>query len=232
MKYLVAVSICFLLSLTCVRAQLAYMSENNSFLQDVSGNPLYLRTAYTAEGTPYFNEEYCYADLAVARGKSYRNIRVKLNLGESRLIYKIGDSEMEALTPIDYIRFHDCGNTGSTVVFRSGYPDIDKQTTGNYYEVLDTGTIQLLKYRKISYEDVKPAYGGGPIVRRFSEVAVYYAYNAEKGMMSLGKGNETTPRIFSEKQQEVSKFISARNLRLKKEEDLKKLFAYYNGLVK
>lgn len=209
--------------------QNTFMSEGNEFLRDINGNAIFLKTEYTAEGTPFFSDKYCNANIKVFNGKRYRDMPVKLNLLDNRVIYRAPNgNEMEALTQIESIVFDACDDKITRTVFRSGYPFAGQQTEKTYYQVLDSGNIQLLKYWKVNYTDQKP-YSSATIVRKFEVKPEYYAYSPEKGMIKLEKGNETALNIFPEKKAKAMQFVTDQHLRLRKEDDLVKLFFYLNG---
>lgn len=208
------------------------INSQNMFLQDVNGNPLMLRSNYDIQGSPYYSDTYCRANIKVIKGKTYTGIEVKLNLEDNRIIYKIADGkEMEAIVPIEFIEFTDCLDNGNPVIFRSGFPAVDNQTYAHFYQVLDSGNVQLLKFRKINFTDQKP-YGSGSVLRKYEVNTSYYAYSPGKGMVPLGRGNEQALQALSDKKSQVNNFISDRNIRMKKEDDLVKLFSFYNSLSK
>jgi hypothetical protein len=211
------------------RAQSNFMTEGNDFLKDINGNPIFIKSTYTAEGTPFYSDQYCTANIKVLNGKRYRDMPIKLNLLENRVIYQTPNGgEMEALTQIESIRFGACEGKNSSVLFRSGYPLTGQLTERTYYQVLDSGTVQLLKYWKINYTDQKP-YSSAVTIRKFEVKPEYYAYMPEKGMIKLEKGNENALDIISEKKTKASQFVNEQHLKLRKEDDLVKLFYFLNA---
>ncbi len=204
------------------------LAERNEFLKDINGSPLNLTTGYEMDGSPFYKNEYCLATIKVARGKRYRGLDVKLDLQDNRVIYRLPNGlEQEASTPIESVEFAACDEKSAPATFRSGFPVVDRQDHRNFYQVLDSGKLQLLKFVKVTYMDQKP-YGGASIIRKFDNAAVYYAYSPEKGMINLGKGNEKAIAVFGDQKSKAEKFIAEQNIRVKKETDLIKLFAFYN----
>lgn len=207
------------------------LDDKNVFLKDINGVPLRVANDMQINGSPYFSKDYCIANVKVVRGRKYNGIEVKLNLQENKLVFKLADgNELESTVPIEQIEFVQCENNGKTAVFRSGYPAISRQNEGNYYEILDSGRVQLLKYWNVSYMDQSPY--GSMRQRTYESSPVYYAFSAEKGMVALGRGNEQALQVLGDKKDDITKFISGQNIRMKKEEDLVKLFSYYNSLSK
>lgn len=223
-KILVFLACCLPL---CTMAQ-RFMEEGNMTLTDINGKPVFLKSEYHFDGSPFFKDEFCIARLKVINGKTYENLPVKLNLQDNRIIYRQPDGvEMEAVSRIEFLEFVGCAN-GEVPLFRSGYPPVDDQNAGTYYQVLESGPVQLLKLWRVSYIDQKP-YGSASTVRKFERSPVYYAYTQAKGMIPLGKGNELALLLDQERVAKVNAYARQENLRLRKEEDLRKLIVFYNA---
>lgn len=209
---------------------LTFMNETNEFLHDASGRPIYMRTEYETDGTPLYSNDYCMANLKVKNGKYYVGIKVKLNLQENLLIYvDEHGNEMAAITPIEKIEFYNCGDPAKNKTFVSGFPAIDKQDASSFYVRLDSGNVSLLKYLSITYRDERK-YGSASITRIFEQKEVYYFYSQDKGIKRLNKDNDTLVEMLGAKKSELTSFIAKNDIKCRKEDDLVKVFAFYNSL--
>jgi hypothetical protein len=207
-------------------------SNAQQFMNDANGRPMYMHAEYAVEGSPFFSNDYCTANLKLRKGKTYNGIKVKLNLQENLVIYDAGDGkEMIATSPIEKIEFFNCNDATKSKVLVTGYPAIDKQDVSGFYILMDSGSVQLLKHISVNYRDTK-YYGDPNMTRVFEQKETYYAYSADKGMMRLSKDNNLVLTVFNNRKQELAKFIAANDLKCKREEDLVKVFAYYNSLNK
>ena len=205
-------------------------SNAQQFMNDANGRPMYMHADYAIEGSPFFSNDYCTANLKLRKGKTYNGIKVKLNLQENLVVYDAGDGkEMIATSPVEKIEFQHCNDATKNKVLVTGYPAIDKQDVSSFYVLMDSGSMQLLKYISVNYRDTK-YYGDPNMTRVFEQKESYYAYSAAKGMMRLSKENDVILAIFNNRKQELAKFITANALKCKREEDLIKIFAYYNSL--
>ncbi len=205
-------------------------SNAQQFMNDANGRPMYMHADYAIEGSPYFSNDYCTANLKLRKGKTYKGIKVKLNLQENLVVYDAGDGkEMIATSPVEKIEFLNCTDAAKSKVLVTGYPAIDKQDVSSFYVLMDSGSIQLLKYISVNYRDTK-YYGDPNMTRVFEQKEVYYAYTATKGMIRLSKDNDHILAIFTNLKQELAKFMAANDIKCKREDDLIKLFAYYNSL--
>ncbi len=205
-------------------------SNAQVFMSDANGRPLYMHTEYEVEGTPFYQDEYCLATIKLRKGKSYHNIRVKLNLFTNRVIYEDNDGkEMEATTPIDRIEFMHCTDASKNKILVSGYPPVDELNEEQYYVLVDSGKATLLKYIQVLYRDTK-FYGKANTTRVFEQKESYYIYVPGKGMQKLTKDNDAVIAALPAKKNEVARYITSNNLKCRREEDLKKVFAWYNSL--
>jgi hypothetical protein len=200
------------------------------FMNDANGRPLSVKRGYTIEGSPFFSEEYCTAKMKVRNGKKYSGIKVKINLLENTLIYDAADGqEMVAISPIERVDFINCGDSTKNKTLMTGFPAIDGQNESSFYLLLDSGKISLLKYIKVNYRDTKN-YGSNNIVRVFERKEIYYTYRPDKGMLKLDKDTNAILSALDNKKPEISGFISKNDLKCRREEDLVKVFSYYNSL--
>lgn len=205
-------------------------SNAQQFMNDANGLPMYIHSEYNMEGSPFYSNEYCYANLKVRNGKFYTGIKVKLNLLENIVVYDAGDGkEMAATSPIERIVFNNCSDPEKNKILVSGYPATAKQDLSSFYVLLDSGALQLLKYIMITYRDTK-YYGNQVLTRIFEQKEIYYVYEAGKGMTHLPKENESVVSLLNKNKQDLLKFIEANNIRCKRENDLVKLFRFYNSL--
>lgn len=205
-------------------------SSDQISITDVKGTPLPMGREFNIEGSPFYSNDYCKADIKIANGKSYEGVLIKLNLQDNSVYFKMADQkEMVATVPVQYIMFTGgCGSAGAQKVFQSGFPEIDGQSEKNFYEVLSGGNILLLKHQAVTYRDNTP-YGSTAIVRMYEKKMTYYAYSPAKGILKLND-SDAAVKILANHAKEVKNFIATNNIRMKKEEDLVKLVSFYNSL--
>jgi hypothetical protein len=209
---------------------------NNSqqLMQDVSGKPFYMKVNYNIEGSPFYPDEYYLAIVFEKNGRIHNNVYVKFNLQENLLLFKLPDgTEMSVVTPVNKIIFTDTSEGGKMLnrVFENGFTPVDKQNEQTYYEVLDSGKVELLKCYSVRFDDRK-YYAQASITRVFQQTATYYLRLADGTMKKIEKGTDALPSLLVDKKDELQKFIGEKNLRCRKENDWRKVIAYYNSLLK
>jgi len=205
----------------------------NELMTDVSGKPIYLKVSYNIEGSPFFPADYALASIHTSFGKVYKGIRVKFNMMDDLLLMMMDDGqELVTITPVYRVIFESTflPNIGEDNIFERGFPAINKQTEKTWYQVLDTGKVELLKYRAVTYTD-RQDYGSASITRVFEQSESYYLYfGNENRIAKLEKGSGDLLSLFKDKKAELHQYIEKNNLKCKKEDDWKSVVAYYNSL--
>ena len=205
------------------------LDQSNPFLNDGNGRPLYLQTTNNSEGSPYFNPEYKKANIVLEDGRMARNIKVKFDLLNNQIQYlNEKGAEMIPNLPIRSFIFVEpfFDQPRDFVMFQNGFPAIGRFTPATYYQVLDTGSIKLLKSIKVNYRDDKP-YGSPEITRIYEKTVGYYAYVPDGEMIKIEKEKEVFAQIFKTRQEEILAFINEKKLKLKTESDYLEIFWFY-----
>lgn len=199
----------------------ALTDYNNAqqFMSDGFGRPLFMKVEHKSEGSYFFPEDYSVANVTVAGGKVYTAIKVKINLLENKMLYKDGDAEFVAVVPISKVEF-----IGTDAIFTSVQKD-DKEW---FCQVLDSGRVSLLKKYTVTYKDDTP-YGTTSITRTYSQKPTYYILRTPD-LSELNRSEDKVVEMLSDKRKQVSSYIQKNNIRIKREEDLIRVFQYYNSL--
>ncbi len=206
----------------------ASQTSFSTLLKDIRGTPIPINASYQVTGSLFYPKDYCEASIKVKNGKKYDSVSVKLNLQDNDVYVKFGDGiEMIATIPLENIDFSGCENNKKTT-FKSGFPAIEKQTDKSFYQVLSSGNLLLLKYANLSYRDEVP-YGTATVTRNYETQPSYYAFSPEKGIIRL-KDNGTVLGLVPAQKAEIEKFVNDQGIKVKRENDLVKLFDFINSL--
>jgi hypothetical protein len=205
----------------------------NPFMKDAYGRPLYLRTSYVAEGSPYFYDDYCFAEITTTNGKVYPDVKVKIDLINKYIIYitESGD-EMIATTAIHQVKFmsfiYNETAYGETILRGFNYPL--NAADGNIYQVLEDGKTKLLKEVIVTYSDTKK-YGEANITRVFTKKEIFFAvFENKTKLRKVDKNKTSLISMFETKQTDIRNYIENQKLKCKSEQDLIKVFNYYNSI--
>ncbi len=208
---------------------LRHAKENMHFLNDANGKPFKSVRNFEEEGSPYFSADYVKSNIQLMNGKTYYDIPIKFNQLTGEIVFKTSDGqEMLMSSPFQRIELL---YEGKPYVFRSGFPAIDKQNDLSVYQLLDSGTAVLLKYTAIQYQD-KQTYNSPNIVRTYTKKETHYAWTPSQGLVRVPKNENEWSGFFGSYQSEMKSFIRKENIKLRKEDDVVRLFQYYNQLLK
>lgn len=220
----------FIANCAIIQAQSA-----NPFMNDANGRPLFLRSNYLANGSPYLYDEYCLADVTLTNGKVYPDVKVKINLQEKQvLFYADNGVELIVTTPVKKIRFYNIVLNGSAFPERTfqGHLSPMNAADGNIYEVLsEDSSATLLKQTTVSYTDSK-GYSDASITRSFKKSENYFvAFPLQgNGLHKVEKNKTAVAALFGDKNKAISSFIEQRKLKCKSEQDLIEICKYYHSL--
>lgn len=204
-----------------------HMKENIQFLNDANGRPFKALRGFEEEGSPYFSEEYIESMIQLINGKTYQKISIKINQQTGEVLFKTEDGlEMSMTRPFQRIELN---YNGQRIVFRSGFPPIDEQTDRSLYQLLDSGAAIFLKYTAVSYQD-KQAYNSVTTTRVYTKKNIHYAWISGRGLEKIPKKEEEWGDFFVGYKKQIDTFIRTEKLKMKKEEDMIKVFAFYNQL--
>ena len=205
----------------------------NPFMKDAHGRPLYLRTTYVAEGSPYFYDDYCFAEITLTNGKVYPDVKVKIDLANKSILYMTESGvEMIASTPIRQVKLmsfiSDETDYGEAIL--RGFNSPLNAADGNIYQVLEDGKTKLLKEVIVTYSDTKK-YGEANITRVFTKKEIFFAvFENKKELRKVDKNKSSLISMFETKQTEIRNYIENQKLKCKSEQDLIKVFNYYNSI--
>ena len=144
---------------------------------------------------------------------------------------ELDENEFSPTVQIKQIQFIGGSDSKGVAVFESGFPPIGKQDESVFYQVLDSGKIKLLKYFQID-ETQNTANGlnpGAPSIL-LQKIEFYFVYNSLLGIQKLSKSTDDVLHFFSDKKFLIETFMTTNKLKCKREEDLIKVFNYYNSL--
>lgn len=203
-------------------------------MNDANGRPLYQRTEYIAEGTPYLYDEYCFSEITTVSGRIYTDVKVKINLLEKFVVYMADNGdEMIATMPISRIRlmnFVSNGKAHGEKLLESVNNAAMNAPDGKIFEVIENGKAKLLKELTVTYNDDKK-YGEATITRVFTKNERLFALLENTTEPKKIEKNKTAIiDLFGAKKELIRSFIEGRQLKCKTEEELAQVFRYYNSI--
>lgn len=180
--------------------------------------------------SPYFNENYRFADIIMVKGRKFINVKARLDLSNQTVAFVSNDIEA-VLEPgtVREMSYRDTTENGIVAYrFRTGYPAIDNKTTNNFYIVLADGRCTMLRSVEKRVTQRKNDVTGD-VFKDYETTESYFLFS--KGEMKhLKKDKDFILSELSDKQEEINKFIQDNKLNPKNYEHLMKILDYYNTL--
>ena len=193
--------------------------------------PLSRISSVDIKGSPFLLEDWCDTDIKLTNGNEFYHVKIKLNVESNELNYLDSGNQIIVLNKgiIKELQFYQKMITVTTpLIFRNGYPAIDKQDNSHFYQVLADGKIVLLKQIKKSVSILKNDMTN-ETEKEFTEYVDYYIYFNNE-IKPLKKSQQFFLDMMSDKSKAVEKFIEADNTNFKKTDSIKKLVDYYNNI--
>lgn len=205
--------------------------STNFFVEayNIRGRPFTNPDASNIEGTPLLNQEWGKGTVYFKDGAVAQNIELKFNLEKNELYFN-RDGEMFVFNdPVLSFRMTYSSSAGKKEVhFRSGYPVNGRLLKETFYEVLEDGAkFQLVAYR-FSYLADSYRYGGQS-KKVFTENEELYIYDVAFGKISKIKRSESSlVEALPDLKDKISTVIRDQKMKLKSNEDIKKIIAELN----
>ena len=201
----------------------AQTSQENFF--DNQGRP-FTKKNPEVDGDPYLFDKWLPGQVQTVKDKTYNNFKIKYDVVDDMIIFAY-DSADEPLKFVDEIKSFTI-ILPQPLIFNNGFPAIDKQTSQSYYQVISNGATKLLKrYTKTIFES--KGYNTAA-VKKFQAFNIYYLYKGGK-IDKVDNPKKTIYALAGNKKTELDNYLKANNINFKKDEDLAKVFDYYNTLA-
>ena len=214
-----------------VEAQKFYIRDIFDFYNDINAPGLSKETnvkSYSEiDGSPYLQKDFVPGSLITNEDHKYENIPMKYNGYDDRMEYKHKSGISFFLAkPEDFKEILLGGSTFIYEEFKLG-----RKKVQGYYEVLSDGKISLLKKYTIAYKEAEPQkpFSDPKPAKFVKKPNTYYIYKGEENIYEI-KNEKECLAILQDQKNKLAKYIKSEKLKIKKEEDLKKLIEYYNTL--
>ncbi|MDP1762462.1 MAG: hypothetical protein Q8L07_01160 [Sediminibacterium sp.] len=182
-------------------------------------------------GSPYFMDDYKYADIKLKKGRSFVGVRAKINLYSQDILF-LSSNGFEGLIEmgmVNEISFSDTTTEGVIPYkFQTGFPAIDRQNGNHFYLILAEGRcsfiksiIKIVSERKNDLLDEKN--------KDYETRENYYLF-INGNMKKWKKDTNFFLSELSDRQTEVNQFILSNKINGKNAEQVIKLLKYYNSL--
>lgn len=187
------------------------------------------------KGSPRLFDKWYPAEIVLNGGQKHQNIPFKLDVFENQeLITKnqAGDSLFIKENMVSYFSIYNEDTKITHTFKRFKEKSTDKKPI--FFDVLHEGKYSLLakRYKNFSPADFKGGYSAQRFYDEYTNVTDLFIKIPEtEDLVKIKPNKKSILKVLSGKDKELSALIDKENLDLKNEQDLAKLFAYYNQLL-
>ncbi len=179
-------------------------------------------------GSPFFDDKMMQGILISITGIEYRELAIRLNLMESHINF-LNDKQVEMLVaiPIRELTLLDTLNKKKYHFIHSDFIETYEKTEKGFYQVLQKGKACLYSFYKKTIKET----------RAFNAATFEQSIQTDVTHLVLLDGRwkkfnkiKSLPSLFSDKKNEVQKYIDKNDLSGYKQEDVELVIQYYNSL--
>ena len=198
---------------------------------NIRGRPIVNKDNNNVEGSPLLSDEWSKGTVYFRDGGIAKDIDIKFNLEKNELYFNRSGELFLFNDPVLSFRIllQTEGNTDE-LLFRSGYPVNGRFSKETLYEVIADGSkFQLVNFR-FSYPSDIYVYGSTGSKKKFTPSEEIYVYDVAFGKMTKVKRSESSVSdALPDLRAKINQLTAANKLKLKSNDDLKKLFDLLNN---
>lgn len=200
-------------------------------LQATDGKPFNANATADVNGSVDFKLDWADGTLTRKGGKQYTNLKLKYDVYDDQVVFedvKSGNSFVPTFTDITGFTLKGLDGDKTEMIFANGFPAVDNQTPASFYQVIAGGKTQLLKRFSKNIKESQ-GFGDGTTTKAFEDTETDYIL--KNGTMTKVKADEKDiTTALSDKAPQLTAYAKTNHLGFKKDEDLAKIFDYYNTL--
>lgn len=192
---------------------------------DVKRTPLMVIKHTDVEGSPYFYNFWVKGKVTLKNGKSYSNDSLKFDLVDDKLIFKNDDGTlMYFAEPVGAFDLLD--KDSKVLHFKNGLPASNGLNAESYFQIIYDGKIPLFK-RTGKFITESKQYNSASTIKSFNTIFNYYTLQNE-ALIKVSLNKKTIVALFGIKEEQLNDYLKQEKIDLKKDDDLNKLFTYFN----
>ena len=182
-------------------------------------------------GNPYLFKDWSNGIVRFSGGRTMNQFKLKFDCLKNLLVLQFNGSAFAAEGKVQEFVMYPKSKSKDSLLFRKGFPAVDKATENTYYQVLFQDKVTLLRlFSRNIIEEKQLVTVNGHINRRLEEVERYYLlHNGE--MVLLPDSRNDLPEKFSDKKDQIAQFISSQQLKMRSSDDYLQVVKKYNELL-
>jgi hypothetical protein len=199
--------------------------DDHLLIKDAEKN-LGLEDGIEVIGTPYLNETFTQGEVIFDQG-ARKAVPLRYNIYKDWIEYQQDNQTyiLDADFRIKEVTFDE-----NTFVVGE-YPGKRKSRLG-YFKLLDSGKVSLLSKQLVLYKEYQQAQAlqSSSSPPKYTRAADQFYFKIESGELQKIDNIKSMVASFPDKQDLLMEYVKKEKISAKKEEDLRRLFAYYHSL--
>jgi len=223
MKLQIMKGLCMLLLLGYWGGALAQTTDRVTTSQDA---PIY----NDVSGSPFLIKDWSEGVIRFSSGRVATQFKLKFDCVKNQLNLQFNGSSFATESKVkEFVIYTKNGNIRDSMIFRKGFPAIDKGNEETYFQVLTEGkaTLLCLHVKHIAEEQ---QIASRVIYRRITDQEIFHLLKDGK-MTELPNDRLLIVEKFPEHMELIRKYINENQLKFRHAPDFTKLIEYYNTLL-
>jgi hypothetical protein len=180
-------------------------------------------------GNRYLLKDWSPGIVRFTSGREVKDFKLKFDCLKHQLLLQFKGATFAAESRVrEFVLLTGGGKTKDSLLFRKGFPAVDKTTASTYFQVLFEQKVTLLRlFTKTIIEEKQVV---GKPRRRLEDEEKFYLLKAGN-MIALPADKEGILQALPDQAEALSKFITDHHLRFKSADDYLLLIRHYNDLL-
>ena len=180
-------------------------------------------------GNPYLLNGWNDGVLKFSSGRIVKQFKLKFDCLNNQLLLQFEGNTFAAESKVMEFVIYPKGKKGDSMVFRKGFPAIDRGNENTYYQVLIDGKSTLLRlFVKLIIEEKQIV--GGQTNKKTDDDEAYYLLQ-DNAMVALPREKNSVHEQFPQHKDEIRQYIVKESLRMRNAVDFIKVVQYYNSIL-
>ena len=200
-------------------------------LGQTTNNPPGEEDYSNVSGNPYLFKDWSNGIVRFSGGSTMKQFKLKFDCLKNLLLLQFDGNAFAAESKVQEFVMYPKSKSKDSLIFRKGFPAVDKANENTYYQVLFQDKVTLLRlFSRNIIEEKQLVRVNSSTSRRLEEVEQYYLLH--NGEMVLLPDNRTAlPEKFSDKKDQIAQFISSQQLKMHSPDDFLQVVKKYNELL-
>lgn len=193
-------------------------AQRSDFIMDGVSGSLYKSVGIPGvNGSPFLFEDWVPGTLFMKDGGKASKFLLKYDLYNNEILFLHENKTLAVANPV--IDFILSPSSSAPMRFRSGFAPVERNTAATFYQVVEDGSVMLLKHVYKTIVEVSE-YNKASTLKEFSQNEVYYIARPGLPPVRIKKDKASLLQAIGDKDGKLAAWVEKKRLRCKSEEDI------------